>query len=285
MMEKEYQKLNIKISHETPLQLLEESLIYNDYQYILPYFWDRYTEYKEWMLQYSKKENSFIILDNGLFEGEVPTIPNLLKLIDEIQPNIFIPPDEWNDSLGTLKNAKYWMGLKKAGNLPEKTQLMVVVQGKTFGEMEILYQQCVDLGYTHFSFNHSSIAYQSLGHSTELMNASFGRNHIITNLIDKGVIKKEHYIHLLGLSTPTELGLYSRNKKEYINSIDTSSPIILGCKREKYYYKSINLTSKPKEKLEHFFESTLDFEQKEYILDNIEKFRHITNNITNNKHL
>ena len=84
----------IKICHESPLCLLEESLKYNDYQYVLPFFWDRFTEYKEFMLDYRKHKDSFIILDNGLFEGEVPTHQELINIIYEIKPDIFIVPDE-----------------------------------------------------------------------------------------------------------------------------------------------------------------------------------------------
>jgi hypothetical protein len=41
----------MKISHEVPLELLEWSKTTNDYEYILPYFYKRYPEYKEFYLQ------------------------------------------------------------------------------------------------------------------------------------------------------------------------------------------------------------------------------------------
>ena len=69
----------ILISHESPLCLLEKSKEYNDFQYILPYFYQRYPKYKEFMDSY----NGMKILDCGLYEGEVPTIPELINLIKE----------------------------------------------------------------------------------------------------------------------------------------------------------------------------------------------------------
>jgi len=40
----------MKISHEVPLSLLEKSLMFNDYQYVLPHLIDKYNEYKLFML-------------------------------------------------------------------------------------------------------------------------------------------------------------------------------------------------------------------------------------------
>ena len=40
----------MRISHETPLKLLQNSLKFNDYQYILPTFYNKYKEYKDFML-------------------------------------------------------------------------------------------------------------------------------------------------------------------------------------------------------------------------------------------
>ena len=206
--------------------MLEDSNSYNDYQYILPFFYQRYPKYKECMDNYQGMK----ILDNGLFEGEVPTIQELIQLIKETKSTIFITPDEWNDPLITLKNAKYWMGLKKSGVLPDTLNLMVVLQGKTFGEIEILYQQCVDLGYKHFAFNHSSIAYQNEINSLEgeLTKAKVGRITLIKQFWNKNIIKQHHWIHLLGATDITEFSYYKQALPGIIDSIDSSSPIIKG---------------------------------------------------------
>lgn len=265
--------MSILISHESPLQLLEKSLEYNDYQYILPYFYTRYPEYKKFMDNYQGMK----ILDNGLFEGEVPTIQELIKLIKETQTTIFIPPDEWNDPIITAKNAKYWMSLKKTGVLEPKLNLMVVLQGKTFSEIELLYQQCIDLGYRHFAFNHSSIAYQNEVGSVEdkIEKAKIGRIQLIRRLWNKNIIKEHHWIHLLGATDVTEFGYYNQALPGVIDSIDTSNPIIKAI--EEGLYTEQNFKTKSKSKMEQFFDKEVDFKQLDCILNNIKTFKQIVN--------
>lgn len=260
-----------KISHESPLCLLDKSLEYNDYQYILPYFWFRHPEYKEFMLKYREQEDSFIILDNGLFEGETYTIGDLLVLINEIQPDIFIVPDEWNDSMKTHVNAKYWMGLKQTETIPEQTELMVVLQGKSFSEIKRLYQLCTDLGYNYYAFNHSSQAY-----NFNIMNGSLSRIKLIQECVDEKIIQRGHYIHLLGAIDINEFIYYNLYMPKIIYSIDTSSPILRGCYNE--LYNIYNSQEKPQGKIEDFFENNLDNEQISYILNNIKHFKTIVHN-------
>lgn len=266
----------IKISHETPLQLLQLSLNYNHYQYILPYFWNRFPEYKKFMLDYSTKNQSFTILDCGLFEGEVPSIKELIDLIDEIKPNIFISVDSWNNCNITYQNAKTWMDLKKSGKLPKKTELMVVLQGTNFSQIEQLYKKCLNLGYIHFAFNHSSIAYQNeIKDGDEIYKAKKGRIKLIRNLWNKNIIEQNHYIHLLGATDITEFEYYKKGLRGVVNSIDSSSPIIKAI--EDGLYTEENIKLKSNNKLEKYFESNFDKEQIECILTNINFFKQITN--------
>jgi len=266
--------MSILISHESPLCLLQKSLSYNQYQYILPYFYQRYPEYKKFMDNYQGMK----ILDNGLFEGEVPTIQELIQLIKETKTTIFIPPDEWNDPLITLKNAKYWMSLKSTGVLPQKLNLMVVLQGKTFGEIELLYQQCIDLGYRHFAFNHSSISYQNEIKSLEdpITKAKIGRINLIRRLWNKGIIKENHWIHLLGATDITEFNYYNQALPKVVDSIDTSNPIIKGI--EEGMYNEDNLKTKSSNKMEKYFDKDLDFDTELNIFHNIKYFKNLVIN-------
>ena len=54
-MGKTQQSTKVKISHEVPLQLLEESKQFNDYDYCLPHLLDQYPKYEAYFRQ-SKKE-------------------------------------------------------------------------------------------------------------------------------------------------------------------------------------------------------------------------------------
>ena len=260
----------MKISHELPISLFPHSQTWNDYEYCLPIFMDKYSEYREFFLE-ARKQGRFIIMDNSLFEGYHHTIPDLLEKIHLIEPDIFIVPDEWNDSIITAKNAKYWKQL----SLPERTNLMVVLQGKTVNEIHLLYQTCLDLGYTHFAVNHSSMVYQELGGSeNSLANQSVGRVMLIEYLKSQDMIKDYHYIHLLGASTPQEFTYYRDNHLNLINSVDTSNPIIVGALGQRY--SDIGLLIKPSNKIEEFMEKDLA-PQLEDIIFNIYKFKKFCN--------
>ena len=256
--------------HELPLSLMEYSSEWCDGEYCLPIFMDKYPKYKEFFLD-ARKQGRFIIMDNSLFEGYHHTTPDLLEKIHLIEPDIFIVPDEWNDSIITAKNAKYWKQL----SLPERTNLMVVLQGKTVNEIHLLYQTCLDLGYTHFAVNHSSMVYQELGGSeNSLANQSVGRVMLIEYLRSQDMIKDYHYIHLLGASTPQEFTYYRDNHPNLINSVDTSNPIIVGALGQRY--SDIGLLTKPSNKIEEFMEKDLA-PQLEDIIFNIYKFKKFCN--------
>ena len=256
----------MKISHELPLALMSYAYEWNDYDYCLPHLIDQYDQYRLFF-QKSRLDKRFIIMDNGLFEGVTHTTEDLIEKINLVRPNIFIVPDEWNDSNATLRNAKSWMINYKQG-LPEGVELMAVCQGKDLLELMTTYQTLLDLGYTHIAFNHSSIAYQSLGHEDHLKNSMYGRMEFIRRLVEKDIIRKTVYHHLLGCSLPQEFMAYKDWK--FIKSVDTSNPILVGAEGERYSDNGI--TWKPKNKLEHYFEMDLS-ERLDDIKFNVDKFK------------
>ena len=242
----------MKICHELTPQLFSDFDGENDYDFILPRFWNNSKEYKE----HYQKSTKFKILDCGLFEGDEFTTPEFRDLINDVVPDIFIVPDVWNNSTLTLRNAKYWMNIVKK-ELPDKTKggLMVVLQGNNIGDFENLYQGCIDLGYTHFAFNFSSRAYSFMGnHPNNLVNQMLGRINIISHLKAAQYIQNTHYIHLLGASLPQEF-IYYPKEWEFIKSVDTSSPIINGALGIRY--NNWGLLDKPTQKMEEFFDKDL----------------------------
>ena len=256
----------MKISHELPLSLMHNAYEWNDYDYCLPHLIDKYDQYKLFF-QKSRLDKRFVIMDNGLFEGVVHTTEDLLEKINLVRPNIFIVPDEWNDANATLRNAKSWMINYKQG-LPESVELMAVCQGKDLLELITTYQTLLDLGYNHIAFNHSSIAYQSLGHENHLKNSMYGRMEFIRRLVEKDIIRKTVYHHLLGCSLPQEFMAYK--DWNFIKSVDTSNPILVGAEGVRYADNGIEF--KPENKLEHYFEMNLD-DKLEDIIFNIDKFK------------
>ena len=257
----------MKISHELPLGLMKFAYKWNDYDYCLPHLIDQYKEYKEFF-EYSRSHGRFIIMDNGLFEGVKHTTEDLLNKIDLINPNIFVVPDAWNDANTTLVNAKSWI-INYKENLPDSVNLMAVCQGKDMTELITTYQTLVDLGYTHIAFNHSSIAYQQeCSGMNSLKAAMYGRMEFIRRLVAGGSIRRDVYHHLLGCSLPQEFMSYK--DWEFIKSVDTSNPILVGAEGQRY--SGSGLTWKPKEKLEHYFEMNLD-SKLEDIIFNVNKFK------------
>jgi hypothetical protein len=257
----------MKISHELPLGLLHYSYEFNDYDYCLPIFLDKYEQYKLFFTK-SSNDGRFIIMDNSLFEGYIHTTEDLLSKIEWLQPNIFIVPDAWNDSATTLRNAKSWM-INYKSKLPEKTNLMAVVQGKTMGELITTYQTLVDLGYTHIAINHSSEAYlKTYPDNNALISQTTGRKMLIDKLVANGALKITNYHHLLGCSLPQEFGWYKGYN--FIKSVDTSNPILVGVEGERYGKDGIDW--KPKEKLEYYFDKDLEINIED-IRFNVNKFK------------
>lgn len=258
----------MKIFHELPLCLLDQAYNMTDGDYCLPHLVDKYKEYKNYFLK-ARKDGRFIICDNGLFEGITHTENDLLEKINLINPNIFIVPDVWNNTDLTLRNARYWMNNYK-NDLPYLTNLMVVLQGETYSNIKLLYQHCIDLGFTYFAFNHSSIAYQNIfPHKNKLISQMMGRINLVGRLSNEGLISDSHYIHLLGCSLPQEFMHYEGY--DFIKSVDTSNPIIKGLKGEVYdYFKSF---TKPSEKIEEFMELEIGNNKLSAVLYNVKMFR------------
>ena len=87
--------MKIKVSHETPMCLLEDSLKFNDYDYCLPHLLDEEPKYLEFFRK-AKANGRYIIMDNSLHElGEAYNHERLIHWINEIKPNEFIVPDVW----------------------------------------------------------------------------------------------------------------------------------------------------------------------------------------------
>jgi hypothetical protein len=257
----------MKVSHELPIELMNHSYEWNDIDYCLPHLIDKYDRYRLYF-QKARLDQRFIIMDNGLFEGVKHTTEDLFDKMWLVKPDIFVVPDEWNDSNATLRNAKHWMFNYK-DKVPEDTQFMAVCQGKNMGELITTYQTLLDIGYKHIAFNHSSIAYTEFYPDHKPVFAQMlGRIELIRRLIEKDTVHKHVYHHLLGCSLPQEFMAYS--EFEWIKSVDTSNPIIVGSEGVRYGDNGIEY--KPKTKIEELFEVDLS-ERMDDIKFNIQKFK------------
>jgi hypothetical protein len=257
----------MKVSHELPLCLMHYAYKWNDYDYLLPVFLDRYEQYKLYF-QKARKDKRFIIMDNSLFEGYTHTTEDLLSKIKLIEPNIFIVPDAWNNATTTICNAKSWI-INYKQHIPTGVNLMAVCQGQDIGELITTYQILIDLGYKHIAINHSSIAYTNEFPKLDRLKAQmYGRMAFLRKLVETSTLRKSVHHHLLGASLPQEFMAYT--DWDWVKTVDTSNPILVGAEGIRYEDNGINF--KPEHKLEHYFEMDLS-EHLEDIKFNINKFK------------
>ena len=236
----------IKISHEVPLCLLEESLKFNNYDYCLPHLLDQYEEYKNFFIK-SKELGRYIIMDNSLHElGVAYDTKRLLYWINELKPNEFIVPDVWEDKTQSVVNAKSWIGV----NLPKEVTKVAVVQAQNLYEAIICYQTYKDLGYKKIAFSYGASYYNDLcPHPNKDLGKAIGRIKVISELFNLNIIDKTDRVHLLGCAVPQEFGWYK--DMPFIESIDTSNPVMAAL--DSTFYTTSGLHIKPKANMNDFF--------------------------------
>jgi hypothetical protein len=83
-----------------------------------------------------------------------------------------------------------------------------------------------------------------------------GRINLIKKLTKTNIIRKSVYHHLLGASDWREFEHYNNAEFDFIKSVDTSAPIINGAEGVRFDYDMVY--TKPKHKLEHYFEMNLE---------------------------
>lgn len=266
----------ISVSHEVPLNMLDTQMEFNDYDFILPFFYERYEKYREYVSK-AKSLGRWSILDCGLFEGEVSSDEKLLELIDEIKPSLFIIPDVWNNSEETLGNAIKWQKYK----VPHDTKLMPVIQANKFNEALNLYKLFKLMGFNHIAVNHSGNYFIEVydvynDKKDELVSDEIKKMKgriLFLNLLNS-IDNDGTYIHLLGITHHSELSLLKSLKlTNFISSIDTSNPIIYGL--TKGDYKNDEVPAKINQKMEEFFEKDISPLCLESINNNILKFKNL----------
>lgn len=250
------------INHESPLFLLEESFKFNDYEYILPLFWD-IEEYRNHFIK-AKQRGRFIILDNGLFEGKLEDKEKLLQIYEEINPDVLISPDSWNNARETWNLYQEWK------NIVDPSKLMGVIQASTVWDARYLYTQFEEDGIKYIGFNHLGRFYNDCStHSNPYFRKTLGRINFFHDFIK---LNDNIHHHLLGVNLAEELK-YQLDIPQ-IKSVDTSNPIALAFEGKSYLD---DIQEKPKINIEHMMKSDLDEENKQKIitkaLDNIYYFR------------
>lgn len=267
----------MKISHESPLCLLEESRQYNDYDYALVHLFEEIPEYYDFFKK-SIEQGRHVILDNSIFElGKAFDSERFLYWINQLKPTEYIIPDVLEDALGTMDNALDW----KENSLPmvdPGIKNIGVVQGKSYEDLVNCYQyldEVINVNKIAISFDYSYYL-KVCPHPNKWMGYVNGRVQTLTRLLDDGIINKNKPHHLLGCALPIEF-LFYREGFEWIKSLDTSNPIVHGLNN--IVYEPGGLISKQSVKLVDLIHAEPTNEQLNAIMWNISCFRTFVNGI------
>lgn len=263
----------MKISHETPICLLERSLTFNDYQYCLVHLLDEQPEYLQ-HFENCRDNGVHVLLDNSIFElGTAFDSKKFSYWVERLRPNEYIIPDVLEDCMGTIENVLSWCLNEKTDKLPGKK--IGVVQGKSYEEMVACYS-VLDKFCDKIAFSFDYSWYQELyPHRNKLYSWSVGRMILIRRLLNDGVINTNKPHHLLGCSLPSEFSYYPKDWT-WLESLDTSNPIVYGISEEvtNYGYK---VKSKPSIKLFELINHKMTNKEIEEVAKNVEIFKDIVN--------
>lgn len=260
----------IKASHESPLTILEDSLLYNDFDYALVHLFEKYPEYYNFFKR-SLLNNREVLLDNSIFElGTAFDSEKFVYWINKLKPTYYIIPDVLEQSDATMHG--YMDFTDKYTDLPGLK--IGAVQGKTYQEISDCYKFMADCAdYVAISFDFSYYQTTGLG-STPHERMMHGRQQLIRDLISDGFWRWEKPVHLLGCSLPQEFKYYKANNIYNIRSVDTSNPVMAGV-NGLMYSGDLGLKVKPKGLLADNLEIELSEDQKSLINYNVKAFKQI----------
>lgn len=260
----------MKIAHEAPLCIFNRVQEVTDYDYALVHLFEENEEYWDKFVR-AKEIGREIILDNSIFElGEAFEADKFYPWIEKLQPTYYVIPDALENAEKTVANAKSWQpvnGCKSIG----------VVQGKTYEEIKWCYQEVEPLvDKVAISFDYSFFINPELNGylPTKYHHYMYGRDALIHRLLTDNVINTDKPHHLLGCGLPQEFDSYS--DYEWIDSVDTSNPVVAAIKGMRYNGRN-GLEDKPSQKLHTMIDSKLSSYELQLVLYNIECFRAICN--------
>ena len=213
----------MKISHESPLCLLDRSRDYNDYDYALVHLFETEPTYLQFFKD-SLAQGRTVLLDNSIFElGTAFDSDKFASWIKELKPTEYIIPDVLENTIGTMDNALDWK--EKYSDLPGNT--IGVVQGKSYADLVQCYDyldNVISVDKIAISFDYSYYL-EVCPHPNKWVGYALGRVQTLTRLLNDGVINTKKPHHLLGCALPIEFMFY-RQGFEWLESLDTSNPIV-----------------------------------------------------------
>jgi hypothetical protein len=260
----------ILVSHESPISILDHSVVYNDYDYALVHLFEKYPQYYDFFKK-TLTRNREVLLDNSIFElGTAFDGDKFAAYIKELKPSYYIVPDVLEDGYATVKSFANFTA--KYNDLPGLK--IGAIQGKTYDEIVDCYKYMSDYSdYVAISFDFSYYLISGRGKS-KLERWCYGRQKLIRDLIEDGVWNWNKPHHLLGCSLAKEFRYYVDNNIYNIRSCDTSNPVVAGIKELKYT-GDLGLQDKPSIKLADLIDIEVSSDQLQDIIYNTNMFKEI----------
>jgi len=266
----------MKVSHESPISILDSSKRYNDFDYALVHLFEQYPAYYNYFKAARYVHDREVLLDNSIFElGKSFDSAKFLQAAIDLQPNMFIVPDVLEDSASTIDSFKMWQN----GNISAVkdvclTKSIGAVQGKNWHELKECYKfmsDNADMIAISFDFSYYQIAGE--GHNP-LERWCTGRQRFIADLINTGTWNWNKPHHLLGCSLAKEFRYYVDRNISNIVSCDTSNPVVAAIHGLKYD-ADYGLDNKPSTKLADLIEHVFTQDQLDLLEYNTAMFKRI----------
>lgn len=261
----------IKTFHEAPKSIFRAVQSMTDGDYALVNLFAKDEEYYQ-MFKDAVHKGREVILDNGVFElGEAWNADQFAGWVDKLQPTYYIVPDVLEKGQATIESFFNFIGTHKG--LPGK--VLGVVQGENMYEFIRCYKAiepyCDKVGIS-FDCSWYRDDMQS-GNKWEQL--AGGRLKTLVQMDDAGIINRSKPHHLLGVSLPQEMQYYKLYGWKWIDSVDTSNPVVHGLKH--IVYSSDGLHDKETQKLYTLINAQVDSAQLNAIVHNIKQFRRFCN--------
>lgn len=267
----------MKVSHESPISILNDSTRYNDFDYALVHLFESHPEYYRYFKQAREVYNREVLLDNSIFElGKAFDSDKFLAAAIDLQPNMFIVPDVLEETGETIESFYNWISTGKINEVKSvcNTKAIGAIQGKCWQDLITCYKymsENADMIAISFDFSYYEVTGEG---RNKLERWCSGRQRFISQLIESGIWNWSKPHHLLGCSLAKEFRYYVDNNIHNIVSCDTSNPVVAAIHNIRYD-ADYGLPIKPSTKLADLIDYEFTVDQLSILNYNVDMFKRI----------